>query len=109
MIPEFIRRTKPGMGDPSRLPKCLPMRTFNRPWRSASTSLWKGIQTMWDDFCRWCFNSWLNITRIQILGIAILYIHTTSSSSSSNNSSSSSSQPLEHSNFSFTFVCVHGV
>jgi hypothetical protein len=76
------------------------MRTFNRPWRSASTFLWKDIQTMWNDFCRWCFNSWLNRTRIQILGIAILYIHTTSSSSS---------QPLERLNYSFTFVCVHGV
>jgi len=59
MTPKVIKHTKPGMGDASRLPKCLQMRTFNRPWRSTSTSLWKDIQTMWNDFCRWCFNSWL--------------------------------------------------
>lgn len=51
MTPEVIRHTKPGIGDASRSPKCLPMRTFNRPWRSASRSLLKDIQTIWNDFC----------------------------------------------------------
>jgi len=51
MTSEVIKHTKSGMGDASRLPKSLPMRTFNRPWRSACRSLWKDIQTMWNDFC----------------------------------------------------------